>query len=89
MDDLKLFRQVDSKCPGHPENFATPGIEVATGPLGQGISNAVGLAIAEKHLAATFNKDGFDVVDHYTYVLCGDGCLQVFFFHSTVLERPV
>eukprot|EP00611_Tribonema_gayanum_P006304 TRINITY_DN15602_c0_g1_i1.p1 TRINITY_DN15602_c0_g1~~TRINITY_DN15602_c0_g1_i1.p1 ORF type:complete len:727 (-),score=300.30 TRINITY_DN15602_c0_g1_i1:176-2179(-) len=76
MDDLKSFRKVDSMTPGHPENFVTPGIEVSTGPLGQGLSNAVGLAIAEKHMAATYNKEGFDLVDNYTYVLCGDGCLQ-------------
>ena len=61
---------------GHPENFLTPGVEVSTGPLGQGISNAVGIAMAEKHLAAIFNQNDFDIVDHYTYVLCGDGCLQ-------------
>lgn len=76
IDDLKQFRQVGSKTPGHPENHSTAGIEVSTGPLGQGISNAVGLAIAESHLAATYNKPGFDIVDHYTYVICGDGCLQ-------------
>ncbi|TMW57253.1 hypothetical protein Poli38472_003178 [Pythium oligandrum] len=76
IDDLKSFRQFGSKCPGHPENFCTPGVEVSTGPLGQGISNAVGLALAEKHLAAEFNKDGLNIVDHYTYVICGDGCLQ-------------
>uniref|UniRef100_M4BD13 transketolase n=1 Tax=Hyaloperonospora arabidopsidis (strain Emoy2) TaxID=559515 RepID=M4BD13_HYAAE len=76
IDDLKQFRQIGSKAPGHPENFCTPGVEVSTGPLGQGISNAVGLAIAEKHLAAEFNKDGLDIVDHFTYVICGDGCLQ-------------
>lgn len=76
MDDLKQFRQVGSLTPGHPENHVTAGVEVSTGPLGQGISNAVGLAIAENHLAATFNKPGFDVVDHFTYVICGDGCLQ-------------
>jgi transketolase len=76
IEDCKAFRQLHSKTPGHPESFATPGIEVCTGPLGQGISNAVGLAIAETHLAATFNKEGFPVVDHFTYVICGDGCLQ-------------
>lgn len=76
MDDLKQFRQLDSITPGHPENFATPGVEVSTGPLGQGISNAVGLAIAERHLAATYNKEGFNLIDHFTYVICGDGCLQ-------------
>lgn len=75
-EDLQNFRQMGSQTPGHPENFVTPGVEVSTGPLGQGISNAVGLAMAEKHLAATFNKDSFDVVDHFTYVICGDGCLQ-------------
>jgi transketolase len=76
IDDLKQFRQLHSITPGHPENFMTPGVEVSTGPLGQGITNAVGLAIAEKHLAATYNRDGFNLVDHYTYVICGDGCLQ-------------
>jgi transketolase len=76
LDDLKQFRQLGSKTPGHPENFVTPGVEVSTGPLGQGISNAVGLAMAEKHLAATFNRPGFDIFDNYTYVICGDGCLQ-------------
>eukprot|EP00051_Salpingoeca_urceolata_P035783 m.31254 g.31254 ORF g.31254 m.31254 type:complete len:688 (+) comp9707_c0_seq1:242-2305(+) len=76
MDDLKNFRQLGSKTPGHPENHITTGIEVSTGPLGQGISNAVGLAIAERHLASVFNKDAHNVIDHFTYVLCGDGCLQ-------------
>lgn len=76
MDDLKDFRQLDSVTPGHPENFVTAGIEVSTGPLGQGISNAVGMAMAERHLAATFNKPDFEVVDNFTYVICGDGCLQ-------------
>lgn len=76
LDDLKAFRQLGSKTPGHPENFMTPGVEVSTGPLGQGISNAVGIAIAEAHLAAVYNKDDIKIVDHYTYVLCGDGCLQ-------------
>lgn len=76
IDDLKSFRSFGSKCPGHPENFQTPGVEVSTGPLGQGISNAVGLALAEKHLAAEFNRDGHNIVEHYTYVICGDGCLQ-------------
>lgn len=66
MDDLKNFRQLDSVTPGHPENFMTDGIEVSTGPLGQGISNAVGMAIAERHLAATFNKPDFQVHDPLT-----------------------
>lgn len=76
MDDLKNFRQLDSKTPGHPEYGHTPGIETTTGPLGQGIANAVGMAIAESHLAAEFNRDGFPIVDHYTYALCGDGCMM-------------
>lgn len=76
IEELKRFRQLGSLTPGHPENFMTAGVEVSTGPLGQGISNAVGLAIAEKHLAAHFNRDGFNLIDHYTYVICGDGCLQ-------------
>ncbi|MEL7085941.1 MAG: transketolase, partial [Cyanobacteria bacterium J06597_1] len=74
LDDLKSFRQWGSKTPGHPENFETPGVEVTTGPLGQGIGNGVGLAIAEAHLAARFNKPGHNIIDHYTYVIAGDGC---------------
>ncbi len=74
MDDLKQFRQWGSITPGHPENFETPGVEVTTGPLGQGVGNAVGLAIAEAHLGARFNKPGHTIVDHYTYVILGDGC---------------
>lgn len=74
LDDIKQFRQWGSKTPGHPENFETPGVEVTTGPLGQGIANAVGLAMAEAHLAAKFNKPDCTVVDHYTYVILGDGC---------------
>lgn len=76
MEDLKNFRQLGSRTPGHPENFVTPGVEVSTGPLGQGISNAVGIAMAERHLAAVFNRPNFDIIDNYTYVICGDGCLQ-------------
>ncbi|RDA83144.1 hypothetical protein CP532_3196 [Ophiocordyceps camponoti-leonardi (nom. inval.)] len=76
MDDLKAFRTVDSRTPGHPEAHDTPGIEVTTGPLGQGVCNAVGLAIAQAHTAATFNQPGFDVVDNYTYCFLGDGCLM-------------
>lgn len=76
MDDLKSFRQLDSITPGHPERGVTDGVEVTTGPLGQGLSNAVGLAIAEAHFAATFNKPGYNVCDHYTYAFCGDGCLM-------------
>ncbi|MGC9502873.1 transketolase [Baaleninema sp.] len=74
LDDLKCFRQWGSATPGHPENFETPGVEVTTGPLGQGIANAVGLAMAEAHLAARFNKPDCPIVDHYTYVILGDGC---------------
>ena len=76
IDDIKQFRQWGSKTPGHPETFETPGIEVTTGPLGAGISNAVGLAIAESHLGAKFNKPDAKVVDHFTYVIMGDGCNQ-------------
>ncbi|KAI8099359.1 transketolase [Halteromyces radiatus] len=76
MDDLKAFRHANSLTPGHPERKHTDGIEVTTGPLGQGISNAVGLAIAEAHMAATFNKPGFDIFNNFTYVIMGDGCLQ-------------
>jgi transketolase len=76
IEDIKQFRQWGSKTPGHPETFETPGVEVTTGPLGQGIANAVGLAMAEAHLAAKFNKADCAVVDHYTYVIMGDGCHQ-------------
>lgn len=75
-EDLKNFRQLGYKTPGHPEYGHTPGVETTTGPLGQGIANAVGMALAEAHLAATFNRENFPVVDHYTYALCGDGCLE-------------
>lgn len=76
IQDLKEFRKLDSITPGHPEAHDTPGIEVTTGPLGQGICNAVGLAIAQAHTAATFNKDNFNLVDNYTYCFLGDGCLM-------------
>ncbi|MBE6008949.1 MAG: transketolase, partial [Lachnospiraceae bacterium] len=76
IDDLKNFRQLGSKTAGHPEYGLLPATEVTTGPLGQGIAMAVGLALAESHMAAKFNKPGYDVVDHYTYALCGDGCLM-------------
>lgn len=76
LEDLKQFRQLHSKTPGHPEYGYTVGVETTTGPLGQGISNAVGMALAEKMLAAEFNRDGFKIVDHYTYVFLGDGCLM-------------
>jgi transketolase len=73
LDDLKNFRQLNSKTPGHPEFGLTPGVETTTGPLGQGFANAVGMAMAEAHLAARFNREGLPIVDHFTYVMCGDG----------------
>lgn len=76
IEDLKQFRQLHSRTPGHPEYGYAPGIETTTGPLGQGITNAVGMAIAEKTLAAQFNREGHDIVDHHTYVFMGDGCLM-------------
>ena len=76
LDELKNFRQLGSKTPGHPENFVTRGVETTTGPLGQGFANAVGMALAEKLLARRFNREGFDVVDHRTWVFLGDGCLM-------------
>ena len=76
VDDLKNFRQLHSKTPGHPEYGYTDGVETTTGPLGQGIANAVGMALAEKLLAAEFNRDGFPIVNHHTYVFLGDGCLM-------------
>ena len=76
LDDLKNFRQWGSKTPGHPEYGVTTGVEASTGPLGAGMAMAVGMAMAETHLAATFNKEGYPVVDHYTYVLGGDGCMM-------------
>ncbi|EGU43485.1 transketolase [Vibrio splendidus] len=76
IEDLKNFRQLHSKTPGHPEYGYAPGIETTTGPLGQGITNAVGMAMAEKALAAQFNKEGHNIVDHYTYAFMGDGCLM-------------
>jgi transketolase len=76
MDDIKNFRQLHSKTPGHPEVDITPGVETTTGPLGQGITNAVGMALAESLLAAHFNKPGFDIINHHTYAFLGDGCLM-------------
>ncbi len=76
LDDLKNFRQWGSRTPGHPEYGDTPGVETTTGPLGQGIANAVGMAIAERHLAARFNMEQKKLIDHFTYVMCGDGDLM-------------
>ncbi len=76
MEDIQNFRQFGSKTPGHPEYGHTAGVETTTGPLGQGIANAVGMAVAEAHLAARYNRPGYDVVNHYTYAICGDGCLE-------------
>ena len=76
IEELKNFRQLHSKTPGHPEVGYTAGVETTTGPLGQGIANAVGMAIAEKTLAAQFNRPGHDIVDHYTYAFMGDGCMM-------------
>ncbi|HHC73425.1 MAG TPA: transketolase [Thiotrichales bacterium] len=76
MDDIKNFRQLHSKTPGHPEYGYTPGVETTTGPLGQGITNAVGMALAERTLAGQFNREGHKIVDHYTYVFLGDGCMM-------------
>lgn len=76
LDDLKAFRKIDSLTPGHPEYGLTSGVEATTGPLGQGVAMAVGMALAEKLLASRFNKDNFNIIDHYTYALCGDGDLQ-------------
>ena len=76
LDDIGNFRQLNSRTPGHPEYGITPGVETTTGPLGQGIANAVGMAIAERVLAAQFNRDGFPIVDHRTWVFMGDGCMM-------------
>ncbi len=76
LEDIKDFRQWDSKTPGHPECWKTPGVEVTTGPLGQGLGNSVGMAIAEAHLAAEFNREGYEIVNHYTYVIASDGDLM-------------
>ncbi|HEY0877730.1 MAG TPA: transketolase [Zeimonas sp.] len=76
IDELRRFRQLNSKTPGHPEHGLTPGVETTTGPLGQGLANAVGMALAERLLAERFNRDGFPIVDHFTWVFAGDGCLM-------------
>src|SRR5689334_17344322 len=76
LDELRHFRQLHSKTPGHPEVGVTPGVETTTGPLGQGLANGIGMALAERLLAATFNRPGHAIVDHHTYVFAGDGCLM-------------
>ncbi len=76
IEDIKQFRQTGSLTPGHPEYNHTDGVEISTGPLGQGIANAVGMAIAESHLASVYNREGFPIVNHYTYAICGDGCMM-------------
>merc|ERR1719161_1429894 len=76
LDDIKAFRQIGSKCPGHPEYGFTTGVEMTTGPLGQGVASSVGMAMASKWLAATFNREGFTLFDYDTYAVCGDGCLM-------------
>ena len=76
IDDIKNFRQLLSKTPGHPELHLTPGVDMTSGPLGQGIASAVGLALAERMLATEFNREGFPIIDHHTYVFLGDGCMM-------------
>src|SRR5439155_11324479 len=76
LEDIKHFRQLDSKCPGHPEYRWTSGIETTTGPLGQGVANSVGMAMAQRWLAKRYNKPGFDMFDFDVYSLCGDGCMM-------------
>ena len=88
LEELKRFRQLDSKTPGHPENFITPGVETTTGPLGQGIANAVGFAIAEAHLAARFNRPGHEIVNHYTWTLAGDGDPMEGIRHPELIVHP-
>ena len=88
IDDLKNFRQMGSKTPGHPEYGYAPGVETTTGPLGQGLANAVGMAMAEKTLAAQFNKPGHNIVDHHTYVFAGDGCLMEGVSHEVCSHNP-
>ena len=84
LEDLKRFRQLRSNTPGHPEYGVTPGVETTTGPLGQGIANAVGMEIAQQLLAREFNRPGFEVINHYTYVFLGDGCMMEGISHEAL-----
>src|ERR671925_325192 len=76
LEDIKRFRQLDSKCPGHPEYRWTSGVETTTGPLGQGVATSIGMAVASKWLAAHYNRPGFDMIDYNVYALAGDGCMM-------------
>ena len=89
MEQLKIFRQWESMTPGHPERGCAPGVEVTTGPLGQGFANGVGMAIAAKMMAARFNKPGYDVIDHYVYAICSDGDLMEGISHEAASSRVI
>ena len=87
LDDIKQFRQAESRCPGHPEYRMTSGVEATTGPLGQGLADSVGMAIAGKFLAATYNRPDFDLFDYNVYALCGDGCMMEGIFQRSGVAR--
>jgi transketolase len=88
LDDIKTFRQLDSRCPGHPEYHWTSGVETTTGPLGQGVATSVGMAIANKWLAARYNRPGFDLFNADVYTQCGDGCMGRHLERSILARRP-